>query len=295
MQLNRNANSTEIDLLSPEFAEKFACGKKCQKLGLYDSNFVKQETQLTSFFFTEEGRFFEFYGRLTRLNVILMDYRATSPVILKEYLSLMLNRKLTFDSLIEFVEHLEIHITEQKILAFSKSGFISPVSDRLSSTFLDDLIANLPKDWEVEDLKKPGDDWNANALTPDELWLTNFLSSTTPTTETIRKNWIQAKKHPIHVGSIVCSYSNNIFGLVTGIENNKVTLEVIAQAKMVVDGFKQYTHPGYLFTAPESFYFIKAPLKKSYPQSDIAPCNIEHFKRGQKGNKKLNTNFVLNK
>jgi hypothetical protein len=79
----------------------------------------------------------------------------------------------------------------------------------------------------------------------------------------------------------VCSYSDNIFGLVTGIDNSKITLDVIAQAQMVVDGVKQHTPQGYLFTAPESFYFIKAPLNETYPQSDIATCNVEHLKRGQ--------------
>ncbi len=293
VQLNRDDNHTEIDLLSPELAEKFACGLDCQKLGLYDSNFTKPETQLSSFFFEEEGRFFEFYGRLTRLNDTLADYRASSPDILKKYLTLMFNRKLSFNSLSEFIDNLEKHVTEDKLLAFSKSGFISPVEDRLSATFIDDLTANLPTEWEinVDDVKMPDDDWNSNASTPDELFYTGLtpdelfyanLISQTATLSVITSNWEQAKQNALQVGSIVCSFSDNSFGVVKKLEANDVTLDVIAQARELVDGMKLYLQPGYLFTSAESFYFVKGSPNQTYTLSDIATCNVEHLKRGQK-------------
>ena len=303
VQLNRDANHTEVDLLSPEFAEKFACGKDCQKLGLYDSNFTKPETQLSSFFFEEEGRFFEFYGRLTRLNYTLADYRASSPDILKKYLTLMFNRKLSFNSLSEFIDNLEKHVTENKLLAFSKSGFISPVEDRLSSMFIDDLTANLPTEWEinVDDVKMPDDDWNSNAPTPDELFYTGLtpdelfytgltpdelfyanLISKTASLSVITSNWEQAKQNALQVGSIVCSFSDNSFGVVKELVANEATLDVIAQARVLVDGMKLYLQPGYLFTSAESFYFVKGSPNQTYTLSDIATCNVEHLKRGQK-------------
>jgi hypothetical protein len=293
VQLNRDANHTEIDLLSPELAEKFACGKDCQKLGLYDSNFAKPETQLSSFFFEEEGRFFEFYGSLTRLNDTLADYRASSPEILKKYLTLMLNRKLIFNSLSEFMDNLEMHVTEEKLLAFSKSGFISPAEDRLSSTFIDDLTANLPTEWEinVDYVKMPDDDWNSNASTPDELFYTGLtpdelfyanLISKTATLYVRTSNWEQAKQNAIQLGSIACSFSDNSFGVVKELEANEATLDVIAQARVLVDGMKLYPQPGYLFTSAESFYFVKGSPNQTYTLSDIATCNIEHLKRNQK-------------
>jgi hypothetical protein len=293
VQLNRDANHTEIDLLSPELAEKFACGLECRKLGLYDSNFVKPETQLSSFFFEEEGRFFEFYGRLTRLNDTLADYRAISRDILKKYLTLMLNRKLIFNSLSEFMDNLEKHITEEKLLAFSKSGFISPVEDRLSSTFIDDLTANLPTEWDVhdDDVNMPDDHWNLKASTPDELFYTGLtpdelffanLKSKTANLSVITSNWEQVKQYTIQLGSIACSFSDNSFGVVKKLEANEVTLDVIAQARVLVDGMKLYPQPGYLFTSAESFYFVKGSPNQTYTLSDIATCNIEHLKRNQK-------------
>jgi len=296
VQLNHDADHTEVDLLSPEFAEKFACGVECEKLGLYDSNFAKQQTQLTSFFSKEEGNFFEFYGRLTRLNVILANYRASSPEILKKYLNLMLNRKLVFNSLSEFFDHLDRHVTEDKLLAFSRSGFISPVEDRLSSTFKDDLISNLPPNWGINDMqvnvsRTPDDNWDLNAIMPDDNWDSNTftpddlfynrLLDKMPTATVIRLNWEQAKQSTIQIGSIACSFSDNSFGVVKQLETNQATLEVIAQARVEIDGMKLYPQPGYLFTAPDSFYFVKAKPKETYPLSDIAPCNIEHLKRGQ--------------
>jgi hypothetical protein len=314
VQLNRDANHTEIDLLSPELAEKFACGLDCQKLGLYDSNFAKPETQLSSFFFEEEGRFFEFYGRITRLNYILADYRASSPDILNKYLMLMLNRKLTFNSLSEFIDNLEKHVTEDKLLAFSQSGFISPVEDRLSSTFIDDLTANLPTEWEinVDDAKMPDDNWNSDASKPDELFYTGVtpdelfytgstpdelffsnLKSKTANLSGITSNWEQVKQNPIQLGSIACSFSDNSFGVVKKLETNEVTLDVIAQARVLVDGMKLYLQPGHLFTSAVSFYFVKGSPNQTYALSDIAPCNIDHLKQGQKSTKNINTDFGL--
>jgi hypothetical protein len=314
VQLNRDSNHTEIDLLSPEFAEKFACGTECQKLGLYDSNFAKQETQLTQFFFAEEGRFFEFYGRLTLLNDTLADYRASSPAILKKYLALMLNRKLVFNTLSEFLDNLEMHVTEEKLLAFSNSGFISPVENRLSSTFVDDVVAALPNDWQVDDLRMPDDDWLVNDLRmpdddwlvndlrmPDDDWLVNDLrmpaddwdsnpltpdmllvkiAQDLPTSYARHESWEQAKQNTIQLGSIACTFSDNSFGVVKSLEANKVTLQVIGQARVIVDGMKLYLKPGHLFTATESFYFVKSTLNETYLLSDIATCNIENLKRG---------------
>jgi hypothetical protein len=279
VQLNQNADHREIDLLSPEFAEKFACGTDCQKLGLYDSNFVEQKTQLTSFFFSEEGRFFEFYGRLTRLNETLAFYRASSPDILDKYLTLMLNRKLVFDSLAEFIDDLETHISEDKLLAFSRNGFISPIEDRLSPTFLDDVIVSLPK-VHGNEVTMPEDNWNNNALTADELFYDRLLAKTASASN-IDENWKQAKQHTLQVGSIACSYSDNSFGVVKLLQANQVTLQVIAQARILVDGMKLYPQPGYLFTAAESFYFVEGTPNETYPASDVATCNIENLKRGQ--------------
>jgi hypothetical protein len=211
---------------------------------------------------------------------------------------------LVFSSLSEFFDDLEMHVTEEKLLAFSKSGFISPIEDRLSSSFLDDVIANLPIEWKVHDNdpKTPEDDWVSNALMPDDDWDSNalmpdddwdskalttdelfygsLLAKTVAATD-INESWEQAKQNTLQIGSIACSFSDNSFGVVEGLEANQVTLKVIAQARVLVDGMKLYPQPGYLFTSAESFYFVKSSPNETYPLSDIATCNIEYLKRGQ--------------
>jgi hypothetical protein len=69
---------------------------------------------------------------------------------------------------------------------------------------------------------------------------------------------------------------------------------MIAQARVLVDGMKLYLQPGHLFTSAESFYFVKGSPNRTYALSDIATCNLEHLKRGQKMTKSINTDFVLN-
>lgn len=295
VQLNRDALHNEIDLLSPKFAEKFACGIKCERLGLYDSNFAEQKTQLASFFYEEEGRFFEFYGRLTRLNVLLADYRASSPEILKKYLTLLLNRKLVFDSLADFFDYLEVHINEEKLIVFSKSGFMSPEENKLTPQFSNDVIANLPSEWQINeeivaddnlqsaDTEMPDNNWNINSSTADELLFAK-IAGTTSMSPIVNVTFEQAKQHNIKLGSLVCSFSDNSFGIVKKLNANQATLKVIGQARIDLDGMKLYPQPGYLFSAADSFYFVKGSSKETYPRSDIASCNIEHLKRGQKFN-----------
>jgi hypothetical protein len=134
-------------------------------------------------------------------------------------------------------------------------------------------------------LGMPDDDWNINALAPDEL-LHNKLIGYSASISSISENWEQAKQYKVEVGSIACTFSDNSFGVVKGLEANKVTLDVIAQARVIIDGMKLYPQPGYLFTAAESFYFVKGSLNETYPLSDIATCNIENLKRDQ-GMKKV--------
>jgi hypothetical protein len=192
---------------------------------------------------------------------------------------LMLNRKLVFDSLAEFIDDLETHISEDKLLAFSRNGFISPIEDRLSPTFLDDVIVSLPK-VHGNEVTMPEDNWNNNALTADELFYDRLLAKTASASN-IDENWKQAKQHTLQVGSIACSYSDNSFGVVKVLQANQVTLQVIAQARILVDGMKLYPQPGYLFTAVESFYFVEGTPNETYLISDVATCNIENLKRGQ--------------
>ncbi|MDU0354643.1 hypothetical protein RS130_12600 [Paraglaciecola aquimarina] len=334
VQLNHDSNSTEVDLLSPAFAEKFACAEECQNLGLYDSAFKNEQTQLTSFFYAEEGRFFEFYGRLTRLNTALADYRASVPEILEKYLTLLLNRQLKFNSLAAFIDHLEQNITEEKLLAFSKSGFISPVSNSLSPTYKQDLIASL-SDYLTTDLqvvesdfltdsKSPGGNWNrGKSINPDNNWIktdsmeesnnwiktnsieesknwiktnsieesknwdTNMptpdervgkqLGTVASTGLTMLENWQQAKLKSIYLGALVCSYSDNTFGLVKKIGTERIQIDVIAQARVLIDGLSLYPQPGYLFSQTRPFYFVKTVQNDSYAISDIAPCNFQNI------------------
>jgi hypothetical protein len=289
VQLNRQSTNTEIDLLSPQFAEKFVCGKDCQRLGLYNSKFTTQETQLTHFFFTEEGRFFEFYGGLTKLNETLAYYRASSPVILNTYLTWMWRQKLVFNSLAEFIDHLKIHITEEKLVAFSKNDFITTVSDRSSPAFLADLAATLSNNWQDDILsamesRNPKDDWDAKVITPDKLlqneWLA-IIAQDLPTSDAKREGWEQARQNTLQLGSIACTFSDNSLGLVTELEANRATLEMIGQARKIVDGMKLYAQPGYLFNKPRSFYFVKESIRETYLLSDLATCNMEELLHGQ--------------
>jgi len=313
VKLNRNINKTQIDLLSPTFAEKFACGKKCENLSIYNESFDKQETQLTNFFLVKEGAFFEFYGNLTVFNETLAYYHASSPDVLTKYLNWMMSQNESSKSLSEFLKYLDDFLTEDNLLAFAKSGFISPFEDDLSPTFLAADNIDLPNSdeqnyiergiepdsaWLLEtdnqnndlisneaDFKIPSDDWSLdeviledNELTPDMLLHLNLLNeqnNSLATSYSKVESWQQAINREVQVGSAVCTFLDNTFGIVKMLIGNKVTIELIGQARTVIDGMKETPDSGHLFSGAETFYFEEVKTEKVYLLSDVAVCDIE--------------------
>jgi|GEM_PF-2821496 len=185
VQLNRSADHTEVDLLSPKLETKFACGTECKKLSLYNAKFATPETQLTHFFLSNEGAFFEFYGRLVQLNHKLAHYRASSPDILDKYLSWMLNQDRVYNSLSEFLDNFERDLSQDKLLAFAQSGFRSPLLQQKNVDINNEgnghseskEIAEVTSEssrWSTseQEIIKPNAAWKDEAIQSNAVWQT---------------------------------------------------------------------------------------------------------------------------
>jgi len=165
IKLARKGQKIDIDLLSPEFAEKFACGLECKELNLYQPEESKALSLLSEFIDKEEGNFFRFYGQLTNLNKKIRLYRKASPQYMMKYLTwVRVNNKGT-ESLQDFVNLLEEYFTEDKLASFIRGEF--DVDDNSKLMLLSDGEVN---DLPTEEVQVMPDGMD-NLPTEDvELW-----------------------------------------------------------------------------------------------------------------------------
>lgn len=94
-------------------------------------------------------------------------------------------------------------------------------------------------------------------------------------TDTAPLYWLTAKENPILVGHNVCSFKESFFGVVIAKSDDKVTVNILGQAKIISEGIVYPANAGDLFTMAENLYFIPLTEKRTFDKSDIASCSIE--------------------
>jgi hypothetical protein len=119
---------------------------------------------------------------------------------------------------------------------------------------------------------------------PEAIWLqekagqtfsTDGIKSTNNISDDEQLSWQSAKASPIKVGYNVCSYKGSFFGLVSAISSDKVMVNVLGQAKIIIEGIVYPARDGDLFTMNEDLYFSPLSEKKQFEKSDIASCRLE--------------------
>jgi hypothetical protein len=87
--------------------------------------------------------------------------------------------------------------------------------------------------------------------------------------------WGSAKASLIKIGHNVCSYQGSFFGVVTAISFDKVTVNVLGQAKRIIEGIIYPANDGDLFSMNENLYFTPLSERKSFERSNVASCLLE--------------------
>ncbi len=376
VRLASTVSSNDIDLLSPEFVEKLACGTRCQNLNLYQPGKDNKYSYLSEFFDKEEGQFFRFYGRLTNLNKKINLYRVTSPSYLAKYLESARAEHLNSNSLLEFMDWLDSVFVNDRFTSFVKTysessdsvdlikfdgnEALEPLPTEITDNIefaeietsgeselqpvetindlpngtaqefenindlpngtaqefenINDLpdgtaqefenINGLPNDTRQEFEKVNNLEWTAPESTiltsisettrPSEQWTQEILQDQLINVNIIlenekelvwsyekRANWEEAKNKVIELNDVVCTYLDNMFGVVTAIEGDDISVQLMGEARVLKDGIRTIAPPGYLYIEDKSFVFIKKSGEGNYQSKHLAPCAIEYLQEKQ--------------
>jgi len=275
-------------------------------------------TALIRYFSEYEFKLFKFYADLVQFNKTIDSIEANSPTLLNEYLHLLVTERRTFDSFTELISYLNemLYKSLSDIQYFIDNApyrqqqaelatlFLSPYAnwsasepqsewqktaanggqraanhDWLNSgfSFSNAKIIAMPRVIDKEQQLNPTID--AKFKSSGNVILSS-LTNATPYIETVSHAnvWIKAKKLLFNIGDKVCSFNDNIFGIVEKIEGQEIQLLTYGQAKQIDEfGVIKDEPKGVLFFTNREFTFEVTSQLQSFKLDDVAKCDIEMF------------------
>jgi hypothetical protein len=271
INLQPNANHISLDLLRPDFTQKYICNPQCTQLVEY----AGENTLLSEFLELYEFELFAFYGEMYVLNAAWVKLSNENAQVLSEYLIYLSNEKDGFDSLNDLIVFLKeattlsayrsfINDPEMRHTSLVKQYYLQPTSKAKTVSFID---AN----WHEGELTNdPIQNWD---LTSEPKELETWTTPLEPNTKT--SQWIGVKELPIVKGDVVCSFIDSYFGMVQSVSTKHIEVFIQGQARKSQDGLNTNVTSGSLFQENANLEFLPMAEKKQFVKSDIALCNIQ--------------------
>jgi hypothetical protein len=292
IQLSKKENSYTINLLDPVFEHKYICNPICKQLLEYVEEAQTQGSTLLNDYFTlHEFELFSFYGELFKMNEKLDSLRKINAAGLSDYLSYISEENKQFQVLSDFVNYLNMNLSEaryQQFLADPQAKAIRKKASQVRGLFKqpesadnhwmfpDQAFSPETQAWQpvISSAKADFSDypeskqWQKSDFNPRH-------SKPSNAGQTLNGNWILAKNTDIEVNHYVCSYAENIFGRVRKMSNNNVDVELIGQAKLLQDGILYDLEEGALFNGHDSITFLPLQGTQSFSTLNVAMCEPE--------------------
>jgi hypothetical protein len=298
IKLNHSEDLFTINLISPVFNKKFICSPHCDYLNEYVGEKNEQgNTLLANYFSLHEYELFTFYGDLALLNDQLAVLSKKNEQKLYEYLRYLIVNEDSFDNLDNFSNYLNKKLSMESFL-----HFIDKPEDFYKDNYEKKLSQiTLWKGYDIDEtnhwIKSSSVSQDGIAITTDNeplessLWISEFNpitqrniteskykidSYTIPTNVMNNKEkWLKSKKTKIRKDESVCSFTDNLFGIVKVITDDKIIVLVLGEAKIVDDGVVSIPPEGYLFGNNNDIHFQPIESLKSFKVNDVARCNFE--------------------
>lgn len=291
IRLSKKDNSYNINLLDPVFAHKYICTPVCDQLLEYmplseDSG----STLLNQYFSTHEFELFAFYGELFKLNEKIQQLKQINATEISDFLDYLIDERQHFSELASFSEYLSERLSEDHYRDFLSDPAAKAVQQHtryLSAHFK--LALKPGEHWqqssaaaaESQSWLPPGGEeakaWKSGAGAELRHWNSGHAAQAS-----VLDLWQLAKNQPIDPGAYVCSYTDNKFGRVTRVTLDKVSVELLGQAKVLQDGVIFDTPQGALFSpGPEPVSFLPLNGSQEFSLHDVAACQMESGTSGK--------------
>jgi hypothetical protein len=273
-------------------------------------------TALIRYFSEYEFKLFKFYAELIQFNKTIDSIEANAPTLLDQYLHILVIEKRTFDSLTELISYLNemLHKPLSDMQYFVDNSPYRQQQTELEKLFLSPNInwsASAPQsEWQktasnegqqaanhgwlksgfsfpnVKKVEMPWVKYKEHQLTPiinakfkqSGNVILSSLNNDAPfiETDTHSNVWIKAKELKYNVGDKVCTFNDNVFGIVEKIEGQEVQILTYGQAKQLDEfGVIKDVPIGALFFTNKEFTFEVTSQLQSFNLDDVAKCNIE--------------------
>lgn len=291
IKLATQANRFSLDLLTPDFKDKYMCKPMCFQFTEYESRYSEQgKTLLDRYLTQQEFKLFSFYSYMFVLNDALLTLQQENSELLYYYLDFLILVQEDVSSLEELTAFLDKHLSIDNYRAFitnPHAQYRSMVNQSFSkdnsnpSVFAaikpdenwnDKLLMNDPSNnWNTSEIVDPTNDWDTSTnVAEQQVWLKFAVRNPA------NSNWIVARNRPLKVGELVCSYSENYFGNVEVTSGNQVNVFLQGQVQQYVDGTLTNYKPGILFEPVENIVFLPLAESRLFDLQDVAPCDIQY-------------------
>lgn len=288
-QLSKKENSYTINLLSPNFKHKYVCSPMCYQLleyvekGSKTHQTVRGSTLLNEFFIQHEFELFSFYGELFKMNTQINRLEDINAQQLSTYLDYISLEKKQFNTLNNFMLYLSSALSEEHYQTFLNDPHAAQLRQKTRRTHTIFLHALHPNEsWQASKKQQTEQHlWSSNSQPERDQWLSKpnspvrhlNNSSATPKTGSVSKAWLLAKNNDIELKAYVCSYKENKFGQVIDISKNRVTVQLMGQAKHLQDGILYDLEQGALFNnTASSVTFMPLNTPQTFSVLDLARC-----------------------
>jgi hypothetical protein len=314
IKLEPKADNFRLNLLKPNFMDKYICSPQCSQLIEYESEQGENgETLLATYLTQYEFELFAFYGEMFVLNDVLSSLRNENEQLLYEYLRYVSTKQDEFTSLKEMTTFLKGQLTLPAFRQFVNEpelryeglanhflknnkahfnpkqpeelwGYVSSSSNDDSALISPDLnwnkiesaLISPDENWnKIESTSNPVEHWSLASESKEQLlWLVQ------KETQSEISVWEDAKHIPIELGTYVCSFTDNYFGMVFSVTPIDVIVLIQGQANTHLDGMNNNLPIGSLFHENANIEFLPMVEKRTFLRTDIAPCAIqgENFK-----------------
>jgi hypothetical protein len=294
IKLEPKADNFRLNLLKPNFIDKYICSPQCSQLIEYESEQGENgETLLATYLTQYEFELFAFYGEMFVLNDVLSNLRNENEQLLYEYLRYLTTKQREFSSLSEMTVFLKEQLTlaafrqfinkpelryEGLVYDFLKNNKAhitlkrpDEFWDSNSNSSDDDSAFISPENRKkIESNSNPSEHWNLASESKEQLlWLAQ------KETQSEISMWEDAKHIPIELGTYVCSFTDNYFGMVFSVTPIDVKVLIQGQAKTHLDGMNNNLPSGSLFHNGTDIAFLPMVEKRTFSHTDVAPCTIQ--------------------
>jgi hypothetical protein len=300
-----------LDLLSPQFNQKMACGWYCEYLDQPIMQAVLGPyTMLDKTYESQKQDLLNFYRSLNQLNQHLNaldpSLQAIMPVIFAE----LTETKRSFDSLAHVTTFLNDYFDDidfDSLLAQhggltkqNPTSSLAQIGSDLSilpslQPLLDPeakLLASFRPDLTLADMLQPTPEpeqrKNVVENTADSATISPSSNNNTFLDYAAEKNdndrqgskqtqSEQPKAARLNLQQFVCSYKGNYFGIVNAIKNDTVSLELNGQAMQIQDGLLAVAQDGILFSSGSEFSYLSLEGDKEFKQEQLKACHLSGF------------------